>query len=87
MKLSEAISKQIRKRGNLKLRAAQMIAGIMMAHYIGPFEDSQFYAEDEDQEAAVYFNEHGYKDLYDDPEFRKMVVNAVAEKLGVTLRR
>lgn len=88
MKLSEALSKQARERNDLKLRSARMVAELMMAHFVGPFEDGQFYYEHDDKEMVEYFENapHEGIDLYNDPEFRKLVIKMVANELGVTVR-
>jgi hypothetical protein len=87
MNLHEAISKQARQReedAELKRRAATMIAELMMAHFAGPFDDSAFYDEHEDQEMVEYFDNARREDnLYEDMEFRKMIVQMVAKELGV----
>jgi hypothetical protein len=57
---------------------------IMMAHFAGPFDDSAFYDEHEDQEMVEYFDNARREDnLYEDMEFRKMIVQMVAKELGV----
>ena len=71
---------------DLKRKAAQMIADIMMSHYDGPFDDSAFYDELIDEEVpgkmepAEYFDENK-RELYDNREFREMVVDAVRDNL------
>ena len=79
MNLHEAISKQARGL-DLKSQAAFMVARLMMAHYDGPFDDSMFYDEYEPAAAADYFDEHK-KELYNDREFRRMVVRMVSKRL------
>ena len=72
---------------NKKQAAAELIAGMMMAHFQGPLDDSSFYYDyiegegtEAEQKAAVYYDENKY-DLADDKEFLDMVSAAVKEEL------